>query len=556
MRHGIRLVAVLCCTIVGVQIAPASAEKRVALAVGIDVYDNLPAHEQLKKAVNDARAMGAALRELGFGATVEENVSRLAFTRAWQKFLNQLEPGDTAALFFAGHGVEIGGLNYLLPRDVPKVELREDRVLAGASIRFNDLMDDLRERKVRVALFIVDACRDNPFRDGRGRAVGGTRGLARVEPAKGSFVMYSAGAGERALDRLSDADGDPNSLYTRTLLPILTLPGLSLPEIATRVRLQVVEVARAARHEQTPAYYDELLGDFVLKERPTSKLVVPPATLPQLSETERAWGVAKGTTSIPVLEAFIRRFGDTYYGDLAKMRLAELKQADATKQSAEAAKKADEDARAKVEAERQRLAMLQRQEEERKRVEAAAAKQAAETAKKKADEDDRLEAAAAAKKQAEAEARAKRAAEEAAERQRLAALKAAESAKKGAGESIAKKHEAEKTSEQAKVAALPKVEKTPTASSLDGNWTVTWTPRTTNCRVPAKSIPLVIANGALISKVGRRLGSVSASRAATLRFPSPFDGVPMQCTLAFRGRGGTGTCVDRGCIGTISAKRN
>src|SRR5262245_65683568 len=110
--------------------------------------------------------MGAALRELGFEATVEENVPRLAFTRAWQRFLNRLEPGDTAALFFAGHGVEISGLNYLLPRDVPKVVVGEDRVRAEAGIRFNTLMDDLRDRGVRGALSVVYAWRDHPDRRG------------------------------------------------------------------------------------------------------------------------------------------------------------------------------------------------------------------------------------------------------------------------------------------------------------------------------------------------------------------------------------------------------
>src|SRR5262245_16388924 len=159
MRYVVRLAAGLCCVIAGLIAGPAEAEKRLAPSVGIDVYDHLPAHEQLKKAVKDAGAMGTALRELGFEATVEENVPRLAFTRAWQRFLNKLEPGDTAALFFAGHGVEIGGLNYLLPRDVPKVVVGEDRVLAEAAIRFNNLMDDLRDKRVRVALFVVDACR-------------------------------------------------------------------------------------------------------------------------------------------------------------------------------------------------------------------------------------------------------------------------------------------------------------------------------------------------------------------------------------------------------------
>src|SRR5262245_40187132 len=296
MQCIVRLAAGLCCVIAGLVAAPAHAEKRLALSVGIDVYDNLPGHEQLKKAVNDARAMGAALRDLGFKTTVEENVPKLALTRAWQRFLNRLEPGDTAALFFAGHGVEIGGLNYLLPRDVPKVVLGEDRGLAEAAIRFNTLMDNLRDRRVRVALFIVDACRDNPFRDNSGRSVGGGRGLARVEPAEGSFIMYSAGAGEQALDRLPGADASPNSVYTRTLLPILASPGLSLQDIAIRVRRQVVEVARTAGRKQTPAYYDQLVGDFVLK----AGVAAPKQAVVSPSEAERAWPSVKDTTSIPV----------------------------------------------------------------------------------------------------------------------------------------------------------------------------------------------------------------------------------------------------------------
>ena len=249
MRYVIALIAL----IAGLAAGPALAERRLAFSVGIDVYDNLPAHEQLKKAVNDARAIGAALGDLGFLAVVEENVTKFAFTRAWQRFLERLEPGDTAAVFFAGHGVVIDGVNYLLPRDVPKVGPREDKVLAEWSIRFNDLMVELKRKGARVALFIVDACRDNPFRDDRARfiGVGGARGLTVVEPPKGCFILYSAGYGERALDRLSAADTEPNSPYTRALLPILKTPGLSMQQIATRVRAEVAgadeEGAAAAR---------------------------------------------------------------------------------------------------------------------------------------------------------------------------------------------------------------------------------------------------------------------------------------------------------------------
>lgn len=307
--------------------APALAEKRVALAVGIDVYDNLPALQQLKTAVNDARGIGAALRALGFAAEVEENVDRLAFARAWQRFLNGLEPGDTAALFFAGHGVEVAGVNYLLPRDVPRVESGEDRVLAAASIRFNDLMNDLSDRRVRVALFILDACRDNPFRDGIGRSVGGARGLARVEPAEGSFVMYSAGAGEQALDRLPGADSNPNSVYTRTLLPLLATPGLSLQDVAMRVRAKVVTVARGVGRKQTPAYYDQLVGRLVLKGGAAPAPESASAATPPAAAAAGEWARVD-KSSMAELETFRRRHPASPEAEYALARLDALRKAE------------------------------------------------------------------------------------------------------------------------------------------------------------------------------------------------------------------------------------
>ena len=381
MRYVIRLVVVLCGVLAGLDGGPASAEKRLALSVGIDAYDNLPADAQLKKAVNDARAVSAAFSDLGFDVTVEENVPKLAFTRAWTQFLNRLQPGDTAALFFAGHGAVIGGLNYLWPRDVPKVVRGEDKVLAAASIRFNDLMDELQDKKVRVALFIIDACRDNPFRDSRGRSyVGGTRGLVAVDPARGIFVMYSAGVREQALDELSGADKDANSPYTRTLLPLLRTPGLSLPEIARRVRSQVAALSLQAKppHEQTPAYYDNLLGDFLLKPgaAPEPKPVVVPQ--PQLSETERAWAAIKDTTNIPALEAYRQHYGkdNPVYDRLAAARIEDLKRQQVALLKAEEQdrKRVEDDKKEedRKESERQRQAAL-KAEEDRKRADEAKA---------------------------------------------------------------------------------------------------------------------------------------------------------------------------------------
>ena len=244
--------------------SPASAEKRVALTIGIDAYQNLTADLQLRKAVNDSRSVGAALTSVGFEVISGEDLQRLDFNRIWQRFLNRIEPGDTVAFFFAGHGVEIGGLNFLLARDVPKVAGGEEEFLKGEGIGVSRLLDDLRARQPKVSLLILDACRNNPFQQEGGRSVGGSRGLARIEAPEGTFVMFSAGTGEAALDRLGDADNANNSIYTRRLVPLLTQPGLTLPDLAQEVRRQVRELAASVKHRQTPAYYDEIVGRFCL----------------------------------------------------------------------------------------------------------------------------------------------------------------------------------------------------------------------------------------------------------------------------------------------------
>jgi formylglycine-generating enzyme required for sulfatase activity/uncharacterized caspase-like protein len=300
----------------------AFAAKKVAFVVGVDRYDALPADRQLQKAVNDARAVGTALTQLGFDVVRTENAGRLEFLRQWQAFLNMVDPGDTAAFFFAGHGVEIGGLNYLLPRDLPKVGAGEEEVLKASALMLYALMEQLRARKPQVAWLILDACRDNPFIDTRGRGIGASRGLARIEASQGTFVMFSAGTGQTALDRLSDRDSDPNSIYTRTLIKYLSRPGLALPEIAREVRSEVLATARNAGHEQTPAYYDEVIGRFCPGgcDAPAGAAGPSPP-----DPAAQSWAAIKGTTSIDELEDFIQRFGKTSYGSMARERLRELR---------------------------------------------------------------------------------------------------------------------------------------------------------------------------------------------------------------------------------------
>lgn len=258
-------VAMACVLMIAVpQLPSAWAQKRIAIVVGIDIHDNLRADQQLKKAVNDANSVGDALTTLGFEVLRGENVRRLEFNRLWQRFLNRIAPGDTVAFFFAGHGIEIGGANFLLARDVPLVASGEHELLKGEAIWLSRLVDDLRVRQPKVSVLILDACRDNPFPQPGGRSVGSSRGLARVEAPEGMFVMFSAGTGEAALDRLTNADRNVNSVYTRRLIPLITRQGLSLPDLAQEVRRQVRRLAASVRHRQTPAYYDEVIGRFCL----------------------------------------------------------------------------------------------------------------------------------------------------------------------------------------------------------------------------------------------------------------------------------------------------
>ena len=266
MKRVLNAVVVIA-TVMVLAVYPAQAAKRVALVIGNDTYDNVPV---LQKARNDADAMAAALTKLGFEVISAKDVGRRAMSRALVEFANKIGEGDTAVLFFAGHGFAIEGTNYLLPVDVPSAGPGEQGLVSDASFAANGLADRMRERGAATAVMILDACRDNPFEAKGKRSLAGTRGLARMSPAEGMFVLYSAGAGQAALDRLNDNDTNANSVFTRTLLVELARPELSMVQIAKRTQAEVRKLAAKAGHEQTPAYYDQIIGDLYLTPEGTS----------------------------------------------------------------------------------------------------------------------------------------------------------------------------------------------------------------------------------------------------------------------------------------------
>ena len=192
------------------------------------------------------------------------------------------------------------------------------------------------QRKGAGAIFLVlDACRDNPFAAKGVRSVGSTRGLTRVDAPTGVFVLFSAGIGETALDRLNDDDSNRNSVFTRKLIPLLETPGLSHVLLAKRVQEEVSTLARTVPHRQHPAYYDQIMGQMVLHPgapgdgKPKSKPEPKPdpvagAPKPPVSRAAEAWGIVKNTRRTADLKAFIKRFPDSFFADLARVRLKEL----------------------------------------------------------------------------------------------------------------------------------------------------------------------------------------------------------------------------------------
>lgn len=179
---------------------------------------------------------------------------------ALRQFRNEVEGGDEVLFFYAGHGVQLGSANYLLPIDI-KGDSEEQ--VKDEAIELQRVLDSFNEKRVKLALAVIDACRDNPFPKS-GRAIGG-RGLAPTTAATGQMVVFSAGSGQQALDKLGPGDKDPNGLFTRVFLNEIRTPGVRVDNVIREVRKKVVDAAKSIGHEQVPAIYDQVVGDFYFK---------------------------------------------------------------------------------------------------------------------------------------------------------------------------------------------------------------------------------------------------------------------------------------------------
>ena len=243
--------------------AGAADDRQVALVIGNAAYRV----GALKNPVNDAQAVAGALKGLGFDVALRENTSLRDMIEAFRQFSLSARTARVRVIFYAGHGVQVKGRNYLLPVDT---EIRAEDEVAAKSADLNELLERLGGMQSGINIVILDACRNNPFSgavvlgpDGRRLKFRGATpaGLAPVEAPLGSMVAFSTAPGGVALDN----PGEKNSLYTKHLLGYMQSPGLPVEMLFKQVRLAV---ARETGRVQVPWESSSLTGDFCFRLGP------------------------------------------------------------------------------------------------------------------------------------------------------------------------------------------------------------------------------------------------------------------------------------------------
>ena len=260
---------------------------RLALVIGNDKYQHVT---PLRNARNDAQSLARELEAAGFKVTRVLDATRETMHESIDTFLRRIEKGDEVVFFFSGHGSQPPQLGpYLLPVDI---RVTSERSVQRDGIALEQMVDDLNQR-ARFSLIIIDACRDDPFRQTvAGRSLPAGSALGRIEPPKGTMIIMAASKGQQALDRLSNNDPVPNGLFTRELVKQMRTPGLSAADMLKRVRSSVENTAASVNHVQRPSLVDESSTDFFFYPpagaatfTPAATLATPPGATPTLPPT-------------------------------------------------------------------------------------------------------------------------------------------------------------------------------------------------------------------------------------------------------------------------------
>jgi uncharacterized caspase-like protein len=319
----------------------AYAQKRVALVIGNSAYRHAP---RLNNPKNDAADMAAVLKTHGFEVIQGSDLDKIAFDQKVHDFTSALMGADAGVFFYAGHGLQLGGQNYLVPVDA---KAADEAGLDLEMVRV-DVVHRIMERRTETNILFLDACRDNPLARNLERSMGTRsadvgRGLARMEAGVGTLISFSTQPGNIALDGVGR-----NSPFTGALVKHLAVPTDDLSAILIDVRNEVMQ---ATKNKQVPWEHVALRARFYFS---------PPTQSPRARAGEAAgsWALVKDSTDVRALDAFRRQYrtANPLYDRLAEARIEQLTNA------ADAAKRKGEEAR-----DRERLTLLQQQEEEEKK---------------------------------------------------------------------------------------------------------------------------------------------------------------------------------------------
>jgi hypothetical protein len=285
----------------------------VALVIGNSAYHNAAT---LPNTINDATAIATMFKNAGFDdVDMRQDLGVLEFKRALREFMNTSRNVDIAVIYFAGHGIESAGTNYLIPIDG---KLASDYDAEDEAVSLDRVILALQPAQ-RLRLIILDACRDNPFVNRMQRAVairGVPNGLAKIEPATpDTLIAYAAKAGSVSYDGTG-----AHSPFTTALVKYLAEPGLDIRIALGRVRDEVI---KSTGKRQEPFVYGSLGGTTVsLVPQPAAPEVE--AAPPPASETRRAYELTDQLGTREAWESFLKEHRTGFYADLARMQLAKL----------------------------------------------------------------------------------------------------------------------------------------------------------------------------------------------------------------------------------------
>ncbi|MDP1735756.1 MAG: caspase family protein [Sulfuritalea sp.] len=281
--------------------------KRIALVIGNAAY---PGAAALKNPANDARDIAAKLKKLGFDVTVRTDMRYREMLRSLTEFGDMVQAGSEALFFYAGHGMQVRGRNYLIPLDA---EIRTETSVSSEAVDVDQLLDKLSP--ARLSVVILDACRNNPFER---RFRGGGQGLAQINAPTGTLIAYATAPGKVA------ADGEGrNGLYTSELLTAMDVPGIKIEDVFKRVRTNVIKRSGDA---QTPWESSSLTGDFYF--RPAEKVggIKPePVRLQTAEEIEQEfWDGIRDSRQAQDFEDYLKLYPNGRFIPLARQKLKGL----------------------------------------------------------------------------------------------------------------------------------------------------------------------------------------------------------------------------------------